>query len=304
MPPRNRTACLQVENVAKLRLFSEGNILPPTSPDGTRLLVILRGAVSFHCHPQAPAMAPRQAYTVTTSDALSKDAFPDAPVLTPVSKAPIPPQDQRLQTNGVQTNGAGAYSEIGHAVQQEPSEVMPGISTQPDSANPPNGRSSFVHDANQTGEALAAPPTAAAKLDGAADGVDILDARGCAFGLPGFLQQTPLEVQVKAKTVVEAFEVPWALLQVRQCLSGTHSCAALINLCLAPGIATCATVSMAGTISPSLLVSFSDACSILFMSITEQKKASTEQLSATTNSNYLQQLLLQKNYLALFCNHY
>ncbi len=42
----------------------------------------------------------------------------------------------------------------------------------------------------------------------------ILDARGCAFGLSEMMCKTPPGVEVCAKTVVEAFEVPWALVQV------------------------------------------------------------------------------------------
>ena len=57
-------------------------------------------------------------------------------------------------------------------------------------------------------------------LDGQADQheqaaqKDVLDARGCAFGLPGLMLGAPLDARVAAKTVVEAYAVPWALLQV------------------------------------------------------------------------------------------
>ena len=43
---------------------------------------------------------------------------------------------------------------------------------------------------------------------------DVLDARGCAFGLPGFMLGAPLNTRVAAKTVVEAYAVPWVLFQV------------------------------------------------------------------------------------------
>ena len=43
---------------------------------------------------------------------------------------------------------------------------------------------------------------------------DIPDARGCAFGLPGLLQGSALEVHVTAETVVEAYSIPWSLIQV------------------------------------------------------------------------------------------
>ena len=42
----------------------------------------------------------------------------------------------------------------------------------------------------------------------------VLDARGLALGLPGAMQQAPLDIQVAANIVVEAFEVPWACMQV------------------------------------------------------------------------------------------
>ena len=43
---------------------------------------------------------------------------------------------------------------------------------------------------------------------------DVLDARGCAFGLPGLMLGAPLDTRVAAKTVVEAYAVPWVLFQV------------------------------------------------------------------------------------------
>ena len=42
----------------------------------------------------------------------------------------------------------------------------------------------------------------------------ILDARGCAFALPGLLLGSALDVHVTAKTVVEAYSIPWSLIQV------------------------------------------------------------------------------------------
>ncbi|KAA6417827.1 MAG: salt overly sensitive 1 [Trebouxia sp. A1-2] len=42
---------------------------------------------------------------------------------------------------------------------------------------------------------------------------DVLDARGCAFGLPELMLGEPLTARVAAKTAVEAYEVPWLLLQ-------------------------------------------------------------------------------------------
>ena len=47
---------------------------------------------------------------------------------------------------------------------------------------------------------------------------DVLQAQGCAFGLPYVMQVAALDVTVTAQTVVEAFEVPWVLLKVI-CLS-------------------------------------------------------------------------------------
>lgn len=43
---------------------------------------------------------------------------------------------------------------------------------------------------------------------------DILDARGCAFALPGLLLGRALDVHVTAKTVVEAYSIPWSLVLV------------------------------------------------------------------------------------------
>lgn len=42
---------------------------------------------------------------------------------------------------------------------------------------------------------------------------DVLDARGCAFGLPDLMLGAPVDARVDAKTVVEAYAVPWGLLQ-------------------------------------------------------------------------------------------
>ena len=56
---------------------------------------------------------------------------------------------------------------------------------------------------------------------------DVLDARGCAFGLPGLMLGAPLDARVAAKTVVEAYAVPWALLQVLDSSECT-SCSELI----------------------------------------------------------------------------
>ena len=42
----------------------------------------------------------------------------------------------------------------------------------------------------------------------------ILDAQGCAFGLPGLLQGSDLGVHVTAETLVEACSIPWSTIQV------------------------------------------------------------------------------------------
>ena len=42
----------------------------------------------------------------------------------------------------------------------------------------------------------------------------ILDAQGCAFGLPGLLQDSDLGVHVTAETLVEACSIPWSTIQV------------------------------------------------------------------------------------------
>lgn len=56
---------------------------------------------------------------------------------------------------------------------------------------------------------------------------DVLDARGCAFGLPGLILGAPLDARVAAKTVVEAYAIPWALLQVLDSSECT-SCSGLV----------------------------------------------------------------------------
>ena len=48
---------------------------------------------------------------------------------------------------------------------------------------------------------------------------DIPDARGSSFGLPGLLQGTALDVHVTAESVVEAYSIPWSLIQVGFLLS-------------------------------------------------------------------------------------
>ncbi len=54
---------------------------------------------------------------------------------------------------------------------------------------------------------------------------DVLDARGCAFGLPGLMLGEPLDARVAAKTVVEAYAIPWVLLQVLHTVMDSSECA-------------------------------------------------------------------------------
>ena len=54
---------------------------------------------------------------------------------------------------------------------------------------------------------------------------DVLDARGCAFGLPDLMLGAPVDARVDAKTVVEAYAVPWGLLQVVHTAVDFHECA-------------------------------------------------------------------------------
>ncbi len=53
---------------------------------------------------------------------------------------------------------------------------------------------------------------------------DVLDARGCAFGLPGLMLGEPLDTRVAAKTVVEVYAVPWVLLQVVHTVTDSSKC--------------------------------------------------------------------------------
>ncbi len=53
---------------------------------------------------------------------------------------------------------------------------------------------------------------------------DVLDARGCAFGLPGLMLGEPLDMRVAAKTVVEVYAVPWVLLQVVHTVTDSSKC--------------------------------------------------------------------------------
>ncbi len=53
---------------------------------------------------------------------------------------------------------------------------------------------------------------------------DVLDARGCAFGLPGLMLNKPLDARVAAKTVVEAYAVPWVLIQVLHTAMDASEC--------------------------------------------------------------------------------
>ncbi len=59
---------------------------------------------------------------------------------------------------------------------------------------------------------------------------DVLDACGCAFGLPGLMLGEPLDARVAAKTVVEAYAVPWVLIQVLHTAMDSSECTSCIEL--------------------------------------------------------------------------
>lgn len=160
---------------AKVMIFAPQSHLHPSADNHEHLLVVLRGAV--HLTTSAPQSS-KQVSSLQQPDAKSGH-LPDGvqPHLDYQTDA------ASLQTSEPMQSHDQAHAESGHmqsVAEQDPAGHMPSG----------NASSSPMQDK------------------------DILDARGCAFALPGLLLGTALDVHVTAKTVVEAYSIPWRLIQV------------------------------------------------------------------------------------------
>lgn len=166
---------------AKVMVLPPGFPLHPASDNHQQLLVILRGAV------QMTASNPQRSHQA------SNQQQPDA-------KSSPRPNGKQLQL-GDESDAAS----LSHGLTHAESDHMRSGAGQDDV-----GRAGHSHAGlSQAGQG----PTGGASSSQMQD-KDILDARGCAFALPGLLLGRALDVHVTAKTVVEAYSIPWSLILV------------------------------------------------------------------------------------------
>lgn len=168
---------------AKVMVLPPGSPLHPASDNHQQLLVILRGAV--HMTASNP---PR-------SHQASSQQQPDA-TSSPLSNGKQPQLDD-------QSDAAGPM--LSHDLTNAESDHMHSGAGQGD-----GGAAGHSH----AGPFQAGHSPARGVGGSQMQEKGILDARGCAFALPGLLLGKALDVHVTAKTVVEAYSIPWSLIQV------------------------------------------------------------------------------------------
>ena len=174
---------------------------PPQKQE--QLLLILRGAVRV----QPTALAPTP---------------PAAPIRNGISvpHTACGPENSHMQPESDRQHLTQGSFDQPHMHAQTGSEQQQAQTTVSMlSHGPPHGAASAESHGSSYGQPhdslSAAPqqPASADKLDQLSDRY-ILDARGCAFGLPGLLQGSALAADVVSETVVEAYSIPWSLIQV------------------------------------------------------------------------------------------
>lgn len=191
---------MQVMAAAKVKILPPGTHLHPAADDHQQLLVILRGAI----------------HIAATADRAGQGSRQGSPVQQPAAQPEVLPdaEQPRLhnQTDAALLQTPGAVLTVAHEQQDAESdstagEAISGRAGQPQTGQPQTGQS-------QTGQSQAGQTPSSSASNSLVRDRDIPDARGCAFALPGLLQGTALEVHVTAETVVEAYSIPWSLIQV------------------------------------------------------------------------------------------
>lgn len=167
---------------AKVMVLPPGSPLHPATDNHQQLLVILRGAVHMTAsNPQRSHQPSNQAQHGATSGPVSNGKQPHL---------------------GDQSDAAS----LSHGLTHAESDHMRSGAGQGDA-----GMAGHSHARpSQAGQSPAAGVGSSQMQE-----KDILDARGCAFALPGLLLGRALDVHVTAKTVVEAYSIPWSLIQVK-----------------------------------------------------------------------------------------
>ena len=177
---------------AKVMILAPDSHLHPSADNPEQLLVILRGAVHM-----------------ATSETQSNNQQPDAES-GPLQDGGQPHLDNQTDAASLQTSESmQSHDQAGAKSSHMQSETGQG----------PAGRA---------GQAQAGQLSSGGASSSHVQDRDILDARGCAFALPGLLLGSALDVHVTAKTVVEAYSIPWSLIQVGSvlpcCMSPAFTC--------------------------------------------------------------------------------
>lgn len=196
-------------SAAKVMILPPGSNLYPAADDHQQLLVILRGAIHTGCTAQRAGQGSQRGSSPQGGNVQQPAAKPDL-----LLSAEQPRLYNQTNAAGLQIPGAAStisreqqQTDSGHphsgAGQADPGRAGPSPAGQAQTGQSQTGQS-------QTGHM----PSGSSSSSSSMQDKDILDARGCAFGLPGLLQGTALEVHVTAETVVEAYSIPWSLIQV------------------------------------------------------------------------------------------
>ena len=184
---------MQVVSAAKLAVLLPYSCLYPSSTGQQELVIVLRGAVRLSTassQSTSKAFAASQdTSTHSQTDKASTDSTASAASLPPEQGSASQPSKSSAPDEAVR--GSDQYQLQDAAKHMLPTQSEP--QAPPNLSNGEQGQPSVV---SQMPEKC------------------ILDARGCAFGLPGLLQGSGLQVQANAETVIEAYSIPWSLIQV------------------------------------------------------------------------------------------
>ena len=187
---------------AKVMALAPGSHLHPCADNHQQLLVVLRGAVHI---------------TTSESQSINHATTLQQPDGTHVVR--LEGKEPRLygQTDAasLQTSGSTQSHGAAHAESRHLQSVA---------GQGPAGRAGQSHAGPPQAGQLPSDSASSSQMQDK----DILDARGCAFALPGLLLGSALDVHVTAKTVVEAYSIPWSLIQagflLLCCTSWTQTC--------------------------------------------------------------------------------
>ncbi|KAL0027925.1 hypothetical protein WJX79_003037 [Trebouxia sp. C0005] len=228
----------KVTSDATLHLFPAGTIIHPNPASKGSLLFILRGAVALQ--KATPSDAPQTPAWELVEDISNKAKLVDSGSAQPIMPMPDntgrSSEVLRVTTGQSQASSNCTTSSIpanishtsgmvdtvrGQSTSSQQQCLVDSAGGQSGLGNRAGGQSGLLDSAGgQSGRQYMAAEQRPAPISDPLTHKheqtaqkDVLDARGCAFGLPELMLGEPLTARVAAKTAVEAYEVPWLLLQ-------------------------------------------------------------------------------------------